>query len=426
MNINGDEVFRVDYLKDPSKCLIYVPLRSTVFMVEDKVAGRLFSPHDSIEKQALIGHIQSKELIDIHHISASIASSAPDLSISLTDDCNLRCIYCHAHAGENKPQNSTIARINQILEYYFFKLDTKYPGTRYARLGFLGGGEPTIRPRLMKHAITIAKRMAAKRDIKMVIATATNGCFNQSMARYIAREFAHISLSFDGPEWLQNLHRPFKGGANSFRQIYANAKFFQEKGLSFAIRATLSTISLKNYREIIDFFAQEFPLANLGLEPLYTLGRGTDSDIAPTPEQFALGMRNIVQYAKSTELTIKNAGLGKHSTLKPYYCNSIAAPSINVSPDGQIWACPRESDADLFNYGRFDFEKGGVILDETKLKRIKALNVFNYPECTDCACKFHCAGDCPDNHNAGQLKCASILGSFTISLNDYYEGELAA
>lgn len=426
MIINGDEVFQVPYLRDRDKSLIYVPLRSTVFLVKKSVANQLFAAKNSDVKQELIDHIQKKDLIDIHHISTSISKSIPDLSISLTNDCNLACIYCHAHAGENKPQTTNMSRIDQILGYFFSNLSDKYPGTEYVRMGFLGGGEPTIRPKLLKHAIKQAKAIAKKQGVKLIIATATNGCFNKKMAEYIAQEFSHISLSFDGPEWLQNFHRPFKNGAGSFRHILANAKYFRAVGLSFAIRATLSTLSLKRHEEVIDFFAQEFPGITLGFEPLYALGRGVESSVTPTPEQFAEGMHKILNYVKGTGLIIKNAGISKHETLKAYYCNSVAAPNVNVSPNGQIWACPRESNADLFNYGRFDFSKGNVVLNHAKLGKIKDLNVFNYPECTNCACKFHCAGGCPDNHQAGLLKCASVLNTFTTSLNDFYDETLAA
>jgi uncharacterized protein len=426
MQINDDEVFQLPYLLDQSKSLIYVPLRSTVLLVENEVADCLMSTADSDIKQALIAHIQTRELIDINHISTSISNSVPDLSISLTNDCNLACIYCHAHAGENRPQNTTLSRIDQILEYFFNNLSAKYPKAKYVRLGFLGGGEPTIRPNLLKHAIKQAKAMADALGVKPIIATATNGCFNKKMAEYIAQEFSHISLSFDGPAWLQNCHRPFKNGAGSFEHVLANAKYFQTVGLSFAIRATISTLSLERYKEVIDFFTQEFPGITLGFEPLYALGRGTESSFAPSPELFAEGMHDILNYVKGTGLIIKNAGLSKHETLKPYYCNSIAAPNLNVSPNGQIWACPRESDAGLFNYGHFDFTNGQVVLDPKKLKKIKNLNVFNYPECTNCACKFHCAGGCPDNHHAGLLKCASVIETFTTSLNDFYNEGLAA
>ena len=64
--------------------------------------------------------------------------------------------------------------------------------------------------------------------------------------------------------------------------------------------------------------------------------------------------------------------------------------------DGNVASCTRDNMPDEFNFGHFDFESRKFVIDEDKIERIRKLNVFEYPECADCFCKYTCAGDCPD------------------------------
>ena len=66
-----------------------------------------------------------------------------------------------------------------------------------------------------------------------------------------------------------------------------------------------------------------------------------------------------------------------------------------------------------FFYGRYDAKTGAFAFDEDKLEQLSQLNVRNFPYCSDCFCKWHCAGDCtakvldgiePHAH-AGSVRC---------------------
>lgn len=419
MKVNEEEIFVIDYLKDSGMKLIYAPLRTSLFLVTAAIADKLVSSNSAKEKEKIIKYIKSKKLIDINRLHTLMTSVAPDLAISLTEDCNLACVYCHADAGTVTHHKSMSRdKIRQVISYYFEYLGTNYPDCREVRLSFMGGGEPTIRPRLMKYAIELAKQEATKREITLVITTATNGCFSKEIAHFIMDDFSHISLSFDGPAYIQNLHRPLKNGADSFDHVFRTAKYFQENSFPVAFRATLSTESIRLYKEIVDFFARKFPGSYIGLEPLNSLGRGSTCSLTPSPEQFAEGINKICDYAESKQLKVRNANIGKFHLLRTVFCNAVAAPSFTVTVNGEIWACSRDSAPDIFRYGYFDFEKGGVIIDYERLRKIKSINVFNFPECNSCFCKYHCAGDCPDNRYSNLLKCEATRQIGTHMLNN--------
>lgn len=419
MIIENDEIFQLPYFKNPDCALIYAPLRGILLLVKKRDANLLFLPQESPEKREIIDFIKKNKIIDLNKILNQISSDVPDLSISLTNGCNLKCVYCFAQAGKNPIKVVSKNEIDQILNFYFSVIDKKYPSAKYSSIGFLGGGEPTTQPGLLFYVVEKAKKMSKERGKETRIGTSINGCINRKIAEYIMREFSYISLSFNGPDFIQNTHRPYKNGQGTFNQVFNTSKLFYANNFDFAFRATISKLTLKYYKEFIDFFSTHFPGASLGIEPLYPMGRGEASKIAPTEEEFFAGMKEMIEYAKNKPILLSNSDCEMYDTIRPYYCSSVAIPNICVTPYGLIYACAKENEE--FYYGKFNFSEGTVNIDYNKIKKIQSNKVENFLECRDCACKYHCSGDCPDNRKAGLLiKCKSILSSFEIAINDFY------
>ncbi|MFH1207354.1 MAG: radical SAM protein [Patescibacteria group bacterium] len=421
MVINGEELFVVEYFPDSSLRLLYAPLRMTVFLVSVQTAEALSSADDSEEKEAALEYVRTKELLNIQHHHAELSKGMPDLSIAITRDCTLGCIYCHADAGVTGKSNSMqLEHVKLIAQYYFKQVARDFPGTKLVQVSFMGGGEPTVRPALLKYAVDQCRAEAAKIGVELVFTTAVNGFFGKQMADYLIAEFSSVSLSFDGPAFIQNVHRPVKNGRPSFDRVFATAKYFLERDFQFALRATISKLSLAHYQELVDFFATEFPGKQVGFEPLNPMGRGVSLDLAPSAEEFAVGIQEIAAYAASKDIVIGNASLGKFEQIKTVFCNAISAPGFTVTPEGEIWACTRENAPDIFRYGQFDFTAGKAVIDQAKLEKLKTINVFSFPECQDCFCKYHCAGDCPDNRYSNLLKCEATRHLGVQILNQLY------
>lgn len=421
MIINGEELFVVEYFNDSSLKLLYAPLRMTLFLVSNQTVQLLLSDIDSAEKNEILDYIKTKELLDIQHHHAELSKGMPDLSIAITRDCNMGCIYCHADAGvEGHNNNMAPDHVKQIAQYYFEQVAKDFPGTKLVQVSFMGGGEPTVVPKLLRYAVDVCRAEAAKIGVELIFTTAVNGLFGKHVADYLIKEFSSVSLSFDGPAFIQNVHRPMKKGKPSFDQVFSTAKYFLQHDFPFALRATISKLSLARYKELVDFFADEFPGKQVGFEPLNPMGRGTMLDITPSAEEFAIGIRQIAEYAATKDIVIGNASLGKFEQIKTVFCNAISAPGFTVTPEGEIWACTRENAPDVFHYGQFHFDSKKVVIDQEKLENLKKINVFNFPECQDCFCKYHCAGDCPDNRYSNLLKCDATKQLGIQILNQLY------
>gem|GEM_PF-6135726 len=108
------------------------------------------------------------------------------LRISLTDRCNLRCVYCMPEQMVFLPREELLTDDELIRLARLF-----------AELGFdkirLTGGEPTVRP----HLVELVARMAALPGIREISMT-TNGLRLKALAEPLARAgLKRVNVSLD-------------------------------------------------------------------------------------------------------------------------------------------------------------------------------------------------------------------------------------
>jgi len=108
------------------------------------------------------------------------------LRISLTDKCNLRCVYC-------MPEDMTFRPRQELLQ----DGEIDRLANLFAGLGFhkfrLTGGEPTVRA----NVVDIVERIAATPGVKTVAMT-TNGLLMKQLARPLAKAgLTRVNISID-------------------------------------------------------------------------------------------------------------------------------------------------------------------------------------------------------------------------------------
>ena len=126
-------------------------------------------------------------------------------------------------------------------------------------------------------------------------------------------------------------------------------------------------------------------------------------------------------------IKIVNSASSEFNMLRPVFCSNVAVPNWTVAVDGKIYCCERDDAPEDFLLGKFDFDSGQFVLFPEKIKEIRRMNVFSYPECADCFCKYHCAGDCPDRRLAEHRSCEEIrsVGKYVLS-NHFRQKDIQA
>lgn len=422
MIIDNEEIFILDYLSDSNKKIVYAPLRSYLALVREEAALEIYSGSPSHIKDQIISRIKSKGFLNMQTIIDELQNTNPELSIAITDNCNLRCIYCHASAGDKGKQKTMSYRlIDAIINKYFETIKQ----TNTVQISFNGGGEPTYNFNKLKYAVNKIKEISALKGVDYKLSMATNGFYGDKIRKFIVDEFFEVSLSFDGPEHIQNLHRPLPNGNGSFTKVFDTAIFFRNAGFNMAFRATVSDYSIKYLEEIVDFFAMHFPGTSLGLENLNPFGRGAYCEAVKPPDknEFSRGIIHLLNYIKDKPISIINSATTDFDIIRPVFCTNVGIPSWTVDVNGVIYACHRDGAPDEFVFGKYDLENDRLTLDSKKIESIRSMVVFNYEECKDCFCKYHCAGDCPDRRLMDKLDCNSTQQIGIKILNDKLNNE---
>jgi radical SAM protein with 4Fe4S-binding SPASM domain len=177
------------------------------------------------------------------------------LSIRITDLCNLRCHTCGQWGdqgflhGKNlrelKQQEVSPARYVEVLE------DLVRHGHR--PMVYLWGGEPM----LYEGTLELIEAAAA---LKLPANIATNGTnIAAAAARLVRAPMFLLQVSIDGPDAaLHNQARPGVGRANNFADIQAGLAAVQEarrtQSRSLPLIASLTTISQANFRHLVDIY----------------------------------------------------------------------------------------------------------------------------------------------------------------------------
>lgn len=402
MRLGDDEVFFLPYNDDDNCCLVYAPLRSYIAIAHKEFKSRIIAKDSSVI-DAFLERLKTRPFIDVSKIHNQMVAAKPDLMLEITDDCNLRCKYCHASAGEqHKNRTMSFSLIAAVIKAFFHNNNTKE-----TIIICFSGGEPTFAASEFEYAVKVAQHTAKEMGLNCRFRMATNGCFDDNIRQFIIDNKFEISLSFDGPERIQNIHRPFADGSPSFDIVNRNAHLLYESKIPLAFRATISKYSLEFLKEVAGFFATNFPGRQVGIEPMNPFGRGLNDKLLgiPSRRQFATKLVEIMKTYENKPIVFDNAGVGKFETLRTVFCSAVAIPSWTVSTDGTISACSRDNAPDLFNIGHFDELSNNFFIDEKRVEKLRSFNIFNMDECSDCFCKYHCAGDCLDLRIAGLQEC---------------------
>ena len=139
------------------------------------------------------------------------------LTLTVSQTCNLACIYCYAGGGSfggpDQRMDWEVAR--QALEALI--ADTPPGGS--VRVAFMGG-EPMASRELIRRAVQHARHRAAARAVSVGFSMTTNGTLvTEEDADFLAEHRFAVTVSLDGPRAANDRLRPSRAGAGSFDRV---------------------------------------------------------------------------------------------------------------------------------------------------------------------------------------------------------------
>lgn len=312
-----------------------------------------------------------------------------------TNQCNLRCTYCYASAGDWKPMTMDWHTATSAVEIVIRNLKEK--GARHFSMGFHGGGEPLYPWSFIKKIVEYAEDRCAREGLEPFIYAATNGLLSEIQLEWILKHFRNLNISFDGLPHVQDYHRPLPDGKGSFEFVDRTMRFLDAHNFTYGVRGTVSSYNIHLMNETIDFIGQNYKVKSVHLEPLFYCGRcKTSGTMAPEMQTFADHFMEAEPRCVPYDIQLTYSGCHLEF-LRNTFCG-VASDNFSVTPDGYVTTCFEVTDrsdekSGVFFIGRIR-EDGTLEVDEKKRKFLHSLKVDNLEYCQDCFAKWHCGGEC--------------------------------
>lgn len=318
------------------------------------------------------------------------------VTLNITNRCPLRCIYCFASTGNESSFVDMPLDCGHAAIDFLYESMREHSDLKNASILFFGEAEPTSAWPLLVDLVNHALNCSDLTGIAPNFGITTNGYLTEVQRKFLAHHFNSITLSFDGPREIQDLHRPSIGGRSSFKRVLDSARFFSKYAGPGALQITSVITAHSVYRldEIIDFFLSELPGISVTFTIVEEIGRAKVTGLsAPTADVFLHEWLRVRERIKKNKLPFRwPADIENPFQHGSVYCGA-AVPNFNVDVDGKVVSCFSHS-TKRFCYGYFDRREHRFVFNKDLIVKLRALTPISSPLCRRCFAKYFCLGDC--------------------------------
>jgi uncharacterized protein len=314
----------------------------------------------------------------------------PTMAVLLmTNQCQLRCIYCYAEAGARSKEELPLELGKSAIDYVVrnaLDLDKKQ-----FSVSFHGGGEPVKAWNKLKACVEYARSQPLQSDITLT----SNGLWSASQTEWIVANLNGVSLSIDGGRETQNRQRPTLAGNGSSEMAMRSAAALDRHQFSYGIRMT-ATAPWKTLAEDVRFLCEETRCQTIQVEPAFNTERGGhDQPTEADGQAFMEAVLEAYDVAESYQRRFYYAA-ARIGSVTDAFCSSPYSALI-VKPNGELVSCYEVTNNDhplakISTIGRI--VDGEVTWDLAARKHLHTLMAERREGCRDCFCYWTCAGNC--------------------------------
>ncbi len=246
--------------------------------------------------------------------------------ISLNDNCNLNCKYCHFQDKMTNKENFNIEELINIIDN--IHRYCKANNIDSFKLGIVGSGEPL----LMADEIMVLLEYIRSNNLKeLQLYTITNAILlNENLIKqlYLYKDIITVSVSLDGYKKIHNAGRSLFETVMEKINLYKS--IFKETP---TINTTVNKLSYENKEKLLRFF-EENQLINVNFSKI--VGYSGD-DLFISDRQYD----EFINYVKSTKIKTRQFTEEKKYDCTMYgnYCG-VGRTNIFITREG-IYPCGR-------------------------------------------------------------------------------------
>lgn len=321
------------------------------------------------------------------------------LIISLTNKCNLRCLYCYSDTGiddSTMPWETAKQAITCITQKAIEQ------GEKQVNITFHGGGEAFMEYSLMKKCVEFAKTIGLANNLDLSFSVVTNATLiNWEKALWMKNSgFNGLTISLDGVNEVNDHQRMDKYGRGSFSRIMEGINYLNDAKIDFSIRSTVTNYGVDKMTDFVNFASTQI-FHHKGLihfEPLSICGRANKTLLSIEPQKFIDNY--ILAKQRGTEIGVDvNCSLDTFKKERKKYCGASYGTMICITPTGDLSACSRvtkssDTGSELFFYGKIYQSEHQITIEQPIIERI--IRHGGLPEeCKNCFARWNCQGNCP-------------------------------
>ena len=391
-----------DVAYDALQALQTHPNADIAALLEERYArGDVAEALEELEELKRAGWLDTPD--DYSDVQPADAGVVKAMCLHAAHDCNLRCRYCFADAGEYHLPGRALMPAQTGMKALDW-LVAHSGNRRNLEVDFFGG-EPLMNIAAIRRIVAYGRELEKTSGKTFKFTTTTNAvALDEETMDFLNREMDNVVLSVDGRPEVHDRMRPTANGRGSYGLIIDKAKRMVEKRgqQRYYLRGTFTRYNL-------DFANDVLHLADLGFEQLSIEPVVTEEsrDYAIRPGDLP---RVFEEYERLGRAYIQRRRDGKWFNFFHFMVDLDGGPCLRkrltgcgagneyvaVTPDGDIYPCHQF-------VGRPGMRMGSVLdgsFDAAMQRRFAQNHVLSKEKCADCWARFFCSGGCQANAHA--------------------------
>lgn len=287
--------------------------------------------------------------------------------LSLTDKCNLRCVYCYvAERKESRHPLLTADDYRRVID----DLLTISPSINFT----LTGGEPLLSP----HWKEIAEHIRGRGQEMDIL---TNGTLiTERNIEDIHRLFSYVRMSVDGPT--REIHSLTRG--DNLGQVMRAVGLLENSNTPYSLSMTVTKKNISHIEEMVRLWGNKLRFA-----PYFPI-HGKVDELAITGDEYFKALKSA---AGVNPLGYCESSLDS-ALVSPCRKCAIGDSEISLSPYGDVYPCQLLHVPEFLAGNVHDKSIVEIYNNSETLKRCRALDSDNMEGCKDCTIRRICGGAC--------------------------------
>lgn len=348
-----------------------------------------------------MGYLDASD--DYSGVEVADAGVVKAMCLLVAQDCNLRCRYCFADAGEFHMRNRSLLSAEtgrKALDWL-----VAHSGNRKNLEVDFFGGEPLMNFPVIREVVAYGRELEKTHGKVFKFTTTTNAvALNDEIMDFLNREMDNVVISLDGRQEVHDRMRPAPNGKGSYALVMEKAKeLVKRRGQQrYYLRGTFT-------RHNLDFAQDVLHLADEGFQQL-----SIEPVVAEETLDYAIRQEDLprvfAEYEKLGQEYLKRRSDGRWFSFFHFMVDLTGGPCLKkrltgcgagneyvaVTAQGDLYPCHQF-------VGREGMRMGSVLdgsFDTALQLRFQQNHVLSKEKCRECWARFYCSGGCAANAHA--------------------------